>query len=94
MTTEKLITPTVHLGGTSADELMRVRSDFSSALHTAIAALENMSPNARDYRECVGGSVPTFREAVEQQRRRFSTLQALRQEIENEQEAILDQGAS
>ena len=91
MTTEKLITPTVHRGGTSADELLHVRATFSCALHTAITALENMSPNARDYRECLGGSVPTFREAGEQQQRRFEILQALRQEIENEQESILDQ---
>jgi hypothetical protein len=87
-----LITPAVHLGGTCKHELMRVRSEFSRALRTAITALENMSPHMRDYRECIGGSVPTFSEAVKQHRRRFLALQMLLQEIENEQWALAGRG--
>ena len=44
-----MIYPTIHLNGTSADELMLHYEQAASALRRSIDALEYASPNARDY---------------------------------------------
>ena len=91
MMKHKLIIPTVHMGGTDKETLLAARRTFSDALYKAGRALGAMFPNARDYRECIGGDmVPTFSEAVEQHTRRVSMFLDLQLEIEREQEVIFD----
>lgn len=49
MNTVPLAVPTVHLNGTSKDQLLAQLCDAGDALRSAITALANASPNARDY---------------------------------------------
>lgn len=44
-----MITPTVHLNGTSADELMKQFRDAFDALHKATCLLQQAAPHGRDY---------------------------------------------
>ena len=44
-----MVTPTVHLNGTSAEELMRLFADAGAAVQTAMKAVEDAGPNGRDY---------------------------------------------
>lgn len=41
--------PTVHLNGTSGDDLFRQVCEAGSALRRALAAMSEAAPNARDY---------------------------------------------
>ena len=44
-----MITPSVHLNGTSKAELQRMYSDAYRAVRAALQAVEESAPNARDY---------------------------------------------
>jgi hypothetical protein len=45
----KVKVPTIHLNGSSGDELLRQNIEARKALRRAIEALEAAAPNARDY---------------------------------------------
>ena len=45
----KITLPTVHLNGTSAEELLGQVTQAAKKIHEAMAALANASPHGRDY---------------------------------------------
>jgi hypothetical protein len=85
MSETKLVTPIVHLNGTSKAELLRLREEFYAALDAAVAALREMAPNGRDY---YPGEAGLMERAVEQHRRRCASLTDLMREMEEECRAI------
>lgn len=44
-----MIRPTLNINGTSADDLIQPRRDAYDALQAAIKALQQVTPNGRDY---------------------------------------------
>jgi len=44
-----MIVPTIHLNGTSKDELLRQLEDVARQLGETLDALQNAAPNGRDY---------------------------------------------
>jgi len=44
-----MITPTLNLNGSSADDLIQPRRDAYYAIQAAIKALQQVTPNGRDY---------------------------------------------
>ncbi len=44
-----MINPTININGTSADDLIEPRKAAYDALKTAIRALQQVTPNGRDY---------------------------------------------
>ena len=44
-----MMVPTIHLNGTSHDELLRQILDAKEAIRKAVEALANAAPNMRDY---------------------------------------------
>lgn len=44
-----MISPTININGTSADDLIEPRMDAYDALQAAIKALQQVTPNGRDY---------------------------------------------
>ena len=44
-----MITPTLNINGSSADDLIQPRRDAYAALQAAIKALQQAAPNGRDY---------------------------------------------
>lgn len=81
-----LILPTVHLNGTSREELQRLRLDACHALNFAMEALSDMAPNCRDY--YVSRDPEAMTKAGKQHNRRMETLRTLRDEIYAEIEAL------
>ena len=75
------ILPVIHLNGTSADELIRVRSEAYDALGVAYEALRQMSPNGRDYYPIDANAISI---AVEQHRKRQQAIDDIRNELECE----------
>ncbi len=69
--------PTVHLNGTSEDQLLEGYSNAMTALLDAITALEACSPNARDY-YVNGGDINA---ACAEHANRVADLVAVRRDI-------------
>lgn len=82
-----VITPLIHMNGTSAEELLNLREAFYAALQEAEQALKQMAPNGRDYYPTPG----MMELAVEQHRLRMATLGGLMKQIETECENINQQ---
>jgi hypothetical protein len=62
--------PTLHLNGTSYDELYRQLSEACSAINDAIAKVEEATPNSRDYYVKGDAAMPSaMREHVDRVRR-------------------------
>jgi hypothetical protein len=80
-----LVLPIVHLNGTSAEELLRLRQDAHSALDKAVVALQQMAPNGRDYYLESG----RFEEALAQHEWRLIALTEIMEEIAAESEEIV-----
>jgi len=80
-----MIYPTVHLNGTSKAELIDQLCTASSAMADAIKALENASPNARDY--YVQGQY-AMRDAQDQHARHVNALVQVKNEIDQIAEHI------
>lgn len=76
----QIVTPIVHLNGTSKDELLALRENVYSALDSTLAALRQMGPNGRDYYPEPG----RMQRAEDQHRRRCQLLTDLMEEIEQE----------
>jgi hypothetical protein len=47
--TETMMLPTIHMNGTSSNELLESYCDAISAMHAALEALARVAPNGRDY---------------------------------------------
>jgi hypothetical protein len=75
-----VVAPIVHFNGTSACELVRLRSDAYDAIQEAARVLAQMGPNGRDYYPKPG----LMDKAVAQHDRRMQTLRDLMMELENE----------
>ena len=84
--TTDLVTPIVHLNGTSRDSLLGQRSDAYDALEKAAAALRQMAPNGRDYYLEEG----RLQKAEAQHMRRLAAIRSLQDEIEREMHLICD----
>lgn len=49
MKPQNIIAPSIHLNGTSREELVRQMQDAVDALNLALGALHDAQPNSRDY---------------------------------------------
>jgi hypothetical protein len=74
-----MMTPTIHLNGTSRDELVSQYVAALDALHNAMQALIKMAPNGRDYYPQGDDAFP---QARREQIARLSKLDDLYKEIE------------
>ncbi len=77
--TEALLIPTVHMNGTSRDELEKQLRDASDAIRKAMAVLHKACPNDRDY---YVRSQDAGLAARAQHRSRMQRLESVRQELE------------
>ena len=74
-----MIVPTIHRNGTAKQELIDQLCDAGGAISTAITALENACPNARDYYPQGQGAIQT---AIEEHRKRIDALVQVRKELQ------------
>ena len=84
--TMTMVLPMVHRNGTALETLVEQRREAGGAVREAIAAMEQMAPNGRDYYPAPG----RFAEAVAQHKRRVLLLHGLLAELQAEAEAIAD----
>lgn len=82
--------PTIHLNGTSGEELARQVKDAADAVYTAIGALRNAAPNARDYYPQGDNA---FRDATAAHWAHVESLQATYTALADVYEALIDAGA-
>jgi len=80
--------PSVHLNGTSGDELLEQVTEASTAVRAAIRALDRAAPNARDY--YVQGD-DAFERARAEHAARYAKLQDVAAELYAIAEDISDQ---
>ena len=81
-----MISPTLNINGSSADDLIQPRRDAYDALQAAIKALQQVTPNGRDYAhndQCVADRQAHYG--------RLSALQAIATEIVAEAVLIKEQ---
>lgn len=78
--TQNIITPIIHLNGTSKAMLIEELSRAYDAIQSAFYAMGRAAPNGRDYYPEPG----RMEKALEQHTRRMKTLSALMDEIETE----------
>lgn len=83
-----LIAPTVHLNGTSKDELIRQHVDVLQALRAAEKALAQACPNGRDYYVQPAGALA---KALAAHEARIARVQSLIDEIEEIAVAVSEQ---
>lgn len=88
-TTIKVLVPTVHLNGTSKQELLNQAEDARDAVEVAISLLQAAAPNARDYYPQSGRA---FEQARRQHQDRLSRLQTVSAELIEIYNSIEDQG--
>jgi hypothetical protein len=86
MATEKLIFPTIHLNGTSADDLFKQYADAAGAIRAAIQALP--VPHGRDYYVQGNDAYPRARSEHEA---RVAMLRTLEADIRSILDSIADQ---
>jgi hypothetical protein len=84
---ETMIAPTVHMNGTSRDELIRQLETAYDALNTAIEALTAASPNARDY---YPQGPHAYSQASNEHTARLGALHTVRADVERLVNAIDD----
>lgn len=82
-----MIRPILNINGTSADELIQTRRDAIEALDAVMKALQEMTPNGRDY----PGQQDRCRADRELHYARFAQLDAMRNEIMDEALEIVRQ---
>lgn len=73
-----MIIPTIHLNGTSKNELLEAIGDALSALAKAKQALGGTAPNARDY---YPQGPDAINRAIEEHVERIKRLESIRQEL-------------
>jgi hypothetical protein len=71
--------PSVHIGGTSINELERQLNEAVNALDAACAALIGAEPNGRDYVPILGPEA--FSRAQQQHRDRLRRVRSVREEL-------------
>lgn len=81
-----MMAPTIHLNGTSRDELIAQLETASLALYDAEQALAGMAPHGRDY---YPQGPQALEQALAEHGARLQALQALRVEIHAIWESIL-----
>lgn len=79
--------PTVHMNGTSRQELLKQFLDARSALRTAYSSMCAAAPNGRDY---YVQSRDAFTTAQEQHRDRLQRIEALITEYETLAEGVIE----
>ncbi len=80
--------PTIHLNGTSKDDLLEQWMGYASALRAAREALTKAQPNGRDY---YVQSSDALREALNEHSDRARKIDSLIEEAEAMMEKIADQ---
>lgn len=84
-------TPTVHLNGTSRDELDSQLGRARETLRLALDALHDATPNARDY---YPQGEDAFREAAAEHAARVSAIRRVLADIGAMHEAVIDAPAT
>ena len=84
-----MIIPSVHLNGTSKDELLRQIENVVRVLGEAISALRQMAPNGRDYYP--QGHRAVY-QATDEHSDRIKRLRSVLDELESLYNAIDEQG--
>lgn len=84
----KLLVPTVHLNGTSGNDLLEQITEARRALRLAVEALHKACPNGRDY---YPQSPQSIYEAVEQHAARAKALVGVYNELGDIAQSISDQ---
>ncbi len=82
-----MMTPAVHLNGTSRAELFAGYLAAGQAVREAMTALAGAAPNGRDY---YVKSATAFTEAAAEHRSRMARLQSVYDELEQLAEAVAD----
>lgn len=80
-----MMIPTIHLNGTSRDNLIDGICEIDNALRKALAAMESNGPNARDY---YPQGPKAFTKARAEHAARCAKVQALREEYEQMLNAV------
>jgi hypothetical protein len=80
--------PTVHLNGTSGEQLREKNLDACHAISKALVALAEASPNARDF--YVQGN-DAFNKAAKEHQNRWARLQSVYDELSQVAENIQNQ---
>jgi len=88
MKTENLTSPTVHLNGTAAPDLLAQNCAVVDAMYAALDALQRATPNARDYYTQDGDA---FAAARAEHAARFAAVTGILREHETIAETIADQ---
>ena len=86
-TSRELTRPTVHLNGTSREELQRQLEEAGSALQIAMTALCAATPNARDYYPQGSAAVTS---AIKEHVDRYGRLKSVHDELMDLYEGLLD----
>lgn len=81
-----IVTPIIHLNGTSKERLFEARECVYHALCNLYALMAEIAPNGRDYYPEPG----RMERAIEQHQRRSKVIADLQAEIGEEMEMILD----
>jgi hypothetical protein len=81
-----VVLPIVHTNGTSREELLDLRALAMGAIRDLLERLAEMAPNQRDY---YLGDPDLWKKALEQHRRRVTSIEALAAEVNEEQEALI-----
>lgn len=83
-----MITPHIHLNGTSADRLIEAAANAYDKLEEAYQALKETAPNGRDYYPLGDGAMKA---AVEEHLDRLRKIDAVKDELQHIIDAIEDQ---
>lgn len=84
-----MMTPMIHLNGSSRERLLEQQTDAAAALREALEALVEASPNGRDYYPQGSGAVQA---AMREHEDRLRRIQSVLCEIEALAEAISEAG--
>ena len=87
MATEKLTLPSIHLNGTSGEQLLDLNRKAADAVRDAITALYNAYPNARDFYVQGDGA---FEKARREHEARVAHLKTVRAELIEITEHVAD----
>jgi hypothetical protein len=82
-----MMIPTIHLSGTSADELFRQVAEAGGALRRALDAMTAAEPHGRDYYPQGPAALPA---ALREHRNRIELVRAILAEYQQLAEAIAD----
>lgn len=84
-----LMTPTVHLNGTSRAALFEQQAEAAGALRRAIQVLQDAAPHGRDY---YPQGPDAYKRARSEHEARIATLRSVLAEVETLAEAIQEAG--